>query len=110
MRPFLACLAACVLAAGPVRADAKVDRAQVDVRNLSKAVEFYKTKKGAYPAQLKDLKDAGYVDPAATLLDPWGNPYKYDPKGPRNNGKKPDVWAVTPDKTEIGNWPEPNKK
>ena len=110
MRSLLTCLAVCVLSAGSVRADSKVDLARVDVRNLSKAVEFYKTKKGAYPARLKDLKDAGYVDPAATLLDPWGNPYRYDPKGPRNNGKKPDVWAVAPDKAEIGNWAEANKK
>ena len=39
-------------------------------------------------------------------MDPWGKPYRYDPKGKRNGGKRPDIWAVHPDKTEIGNWPE----
>jgi hypothetical protein len=55
------------------------------------------------------LQTAGYVDPKATLNDPWGNPYGYDPKGRKNDGKRPDIWAVTPDKTEIGNWPDQKK-
>jgi hypothetical protein len=94
---------------GPARADDKADLARTDVRNLTKAVEAYVKAKGNAPARLADLQTAGYVDPKATLMDPWGNPYRYDPKGKRNGGKRPDIWAVTPDKTEIGNWPEQKK-
>ena len=51
---------------------------------------------------------------AATLLvavnlwadDPWKKPYQYDPSGPRNNGRRPDIWTVAPDGLEIGNWPK----
>ena len=57
-----------------------------------------------------DLQAAGYVDPKFTFTDPWGNPYRYDPKGKRNGGKRPDIWTVTPDKTGIGNWPEQKKE
>jgi hypothetical protein len=43
------------------------------------------------------------------LLNPWGKEYEYDPKGSRNDGKRPDIWATAPDKTEIGNWPKKEK-
>lgn len=39
------------------------------------------------------------------LVGPWKKPYKYDAAGPKNNGTKPDIWAVTPKGTIIGNWP-----
>jgi hypothetical protein len=93
-------------AAGVVRADPKEELATVDVRNLTKAVEAYTKARGMAPAKLMDLVTAGIVDPKATLLDPWGNPYQYDAKGKKNGGKRPDIWAVTPDRRQIGNWPE----
>src|SRR3954469_14819214 len=94
---------------GLTRADDKEELVRIDVRNLTKAVETYVKAKGNAPAKLADLQTAGYVDPKASLTDPWGNLYRYDPKGKRNGGKRPDIWAVTPDKTEIGNWPEEKK-
>jgi len=108
MRGFVAVVLA-LTAAGLARADDKEEVARIDVRNLTRAVEAYVKAKGNAPAKLADLQTAGYVDPKATLNDPWGNPYRYDPKGKRNAGKRPDVWAVTPAKTEIGNWPEEKK-
>jgi hypothetical protein len=45
------------------------------------------------------------INSADALIDPWGRPYNYDPNGPRNNGNKPDIWAVAPDGALIGNWP-----
>jgi hypothetical protein len=93
-----------LFAAAVGRADSKEEVAKTDVRNFTKVIEFYKTKRGNFPAELADLKTAGYVDPKTTFLDPWGNPYQYDAKGKHNGGKRPDVWAVTPDKKEIGNW------
>lgn len=96
---------ALLLAAG-AHADPREDLARIDVRNLTIAAKTYNLKRGNFPEKLVDLKTAGYVDPKATLLDPWGNPYQYDPKGNKNGGKQPDIWAVTPDKRQIGNWPE----
>jgi hypothetical protein len=109
VRTLLTCLVMLVAAAA-VRAGSKEDLATVDIRSLTKAIEFYKTKCGNFPVELADLKTAGYVDPKTTFLDPWGNPYQYDAKGKHNGGKRPDVWAVTPDKKEIGNWEGNEKK
>ena len=87
-------------------ADARIARAKLDIRNLDLAVTAFKKQTGNFPAHLKALVDAGYVEPGATLRDPWGNAYKYEVTGKRNGGKKPDVWCVASDKVEIGNWPE----
>lgn len=104
-------LAACtiLLLASVSYADSKEDRARIDVRNLTKAAELYQKTKGNPPGKLDDLIKAGYVDPKANWLDPWGKPYLYDANGKRNGGKRPDIWAVTPDKKLIGNWPEEKK-
>ena len=108
MRLLVPCVAVLSLA-GLAHADPKEDLARVEVRNLTVAAKTYNLKRGNFPEKLIDLKTAGYVEPKATLLDPWGNPYQYDPKGKRNGGKQPDIWTVTPDKKEIGNWPEQKK-
>lgn len=98
-----------LVVAATVRADSKEDKARIEVTNLTKAVEAYQKVKGNPPGKLADLVTAGYVDPKATLLDPWGNPYQYDPNGTKNGGRRPDIWAVNPDKKLIGNWPEEKK-
>jgi hypothetical protein len=89
----------------------KIELAKTDIAILTKATEAYKTKTGAFPAKLKNLVDEGYVKPrdGKKLLDPWGKEYEYDPKGSRNDGKRPDIWATAPDKTEFGNWPKKEK-
>src|SRR5262245_10925474 len=94
---------------GLSRADTKTDVARLEILSLTKAAETYKIKRGNYPEKLADLKAVGYVEPKATLLDPWGKRYQYDPAGKRNGGKKPDIWTEDPDKNEIGNW-QPDKK
>jgi hypothetical protein len=103
MRLFVASVVVLSLAA-PARADTKADVARIEIRTLTVAAETYKLKRGNYPEKLADLKAAGYVEPKATLTDPWGKRYQYDPKGKRNGGNKPDVWTEDPDKNEIGNW------
>ena len=95
---------------GPFDLNAKEKRAQIDVRNLDKAMEAYKIKFGNYPNKLNDLRDAKFTEPGWELRDPWGKEYQYDVAGKRNGGKKPDLWCVTPDKREIGNWPEKKEK
>lgn len=45
------------------------------------------------------------------LLDIWGQSIQYDPKGPKNGGKRPDIWSLGPPGSKpgdgvIGNWLE----
>ena len=110
MRALLTCVVA-VLATGPALADAQADQAKTALRAFNVALEVYKVRYEKYPATLKELVDAKFVSPTLnTTVDPWGNDYKYDAKGPRNGGRKPDIWAEAPDKTIIGNWPDPKGK
>jgi hypothetical protein len=87
--------------------DAKVAAAKAQIKVLDVAVQLYFIKNEKYPESLKVLTEGKnpLVEPSS-LIDPWKNPYQYDPAGPKNKGKKPDVWTVTPDKKALGNWPE----
>ena len=78
--------------------------------SLPNACEAYRAKNGRLPKTLAELLEQNavggpYLEHPDALIDPWGNRYQYDPKGPRNNGLKPDIWTVTPQGIEIGNWP-----
>jgi hypothetical protein len=86
-------------------AEARIGRAQADIRMLTKAADDYRSKHGQYPERLRDLADGAYLGPedSKALNDPWGNEYQYDRNGTRNGGKRPDVWTVSPDGREIGN-------
>jgi hypothetical protein len=84
--------------------------AHFQTKILTQACEAYRVKHDRLPQNLAELleKDAlggPYLESPDALIDPWGNRYQYDPKGPRNNGLKPDIWTVTPGGVEIGNWP-----
>jgi general secretion pathway protein G len=88
--------------------DAKKDAARITAGNLAAAAQQYQLRYNAYPENLQQLvqppEGQPFVEPNA-LRDPWGNAFQYDPAGPRNNGLKPDVWAIAPDGTQCGNWP-----
>jgi hypothetical protein len=85
----------------------KTDLAKAGAKTLETAVICYRLKFGKNPAKLDDLGNppdgSPYVDPGA-LNDPWGQPYQYDPAGPRNQGEKPDIWTTGSDGKLIGNW------
>lgn len=88
---------------------AKEKIARAKALALSNAVEIYKLNNDAYPPNLEALTmpQPGGGAPllaADALLDPWGQPFSYNPAGPNNGGLKPDIWANRPDK-QIGNWP-----
>jgi hypothetical protein len=94
---------------------AKVNAAKVQVLNLDRAVKTHFVFHGTFPEKLEDLagKQPNGGKPflkAEALTDPWGKKYQYDPAGPKNGGKIPDVWTVTPDKQTIGNWMLADKK
>ncbi|VTR93817.1 sigma-70 family rna polymerase sigma factor : RNA polymerase sigma factor, sigma-70 family OS=Singulisphaera acidiphila (strain ATCC BAA-1392 / DSM 18658 / VKM B-2454 / MOB10) GN=Sinac_5383 PE=4 SV=1: Sigma70_r2: Sigma70_r4_2: HEAT_2: T2SG [Gemmata massiliana] len=93
-----------LIEAPPPPEDPKLGRARTDVLNLANAIEAFKAKTGVYPEKLAALKDSGFVAPDTSLRDPWGSEYRYDPMGTRNSTGRSDVWTVSPDKVEIGNW------
>ncbi len=90
--------------------DANANRAQADLRTLTAACTAYKIRNGDFPETLTELWQPSdgstkpYVESEAALYDPWRRPYQYDPSGPNNGGRNPDIWTTTPDGQVIGNW------
>jgi hypothetical protein len=100
------------LGLGSALADAKNDLAQTQAKEtLTKACQTYALKHdGKFPNSLEDLlrkdgRGGPYLDDRDALLDPWGIRFQYDRAGPRNSGRRPDIWTRTPDGVEIGNCP-----
>ncbi len=91
-------------------ADAKIAKAKLEVQAITKVAEILHTRNAKWPATLKEVADSKLFAPPGLPLDPWGKSYCYDVKGPKNGGKRPDIWFETPDKQVVGNWPGPNKK
>jgi hypothetical protein len=92
-------------------ADGKVAVAKTQLQDLTKALDTFKVFTGEYPPSLQELtmphEGRAPLVAASALVDPWGQVYQYDPGGPENQGKRPDVWTVRPggDKAaKIGNW------
>ncbi len=86
------------------------DLASAQVKSLTVACDSYKLRNGSQPDSLqtlmqKDIKGNIYVEDADSLRDPWGKPYQYDANGARNQGRHADIWTVSPDGIELGNWP-----
>jgi hypothetical protein len=81
--------------------------ARIQLMTLNQALQVYKVKKGDYPASLEDLTQGKAIVEPAALNDPWGKPYQYDPAGPKNKGKQPDLWTTDPSGKVIGNWEKP---
>jgi hypothetical protein len=76
---------------------------------LTQACQAYFRKHERFPQNLDELlvkRGVGgpFLESSDALIDPWGNRYRYDPKGHRNNGVRPDIWTVTPSGVVIGNW------
>ncbi len=90
--------------------DAKVNAAKAGVKAIEKAAQGYEIAHGTLPQTLQELVQPPsggrpYIEQQA-MLDPWGQPYQYDPSGSRNGGLKPDVWTTAPSTgQQIGNWP-----
>lgn len=85
--------------------EVKIKEAQALVAALSKAVDTYALKHGKFPDTLQDLVKDSKVLANETLLDPWERQFQYDKSGPKNKGKRPDLWTTPPKSKEpIGNW------
>jgi general secretion pathway protein G len=85
--------------------------AESQVKSLSMLCDTYKLNNGANPESLailmeKDGRGVIYVEDPDKLLDPWKKAYQYDASGPKNQGRHADIWTISPDNIEIGNWPK----
>jgi general secretion pathway protein G len=91
---------------------AKINAAKSQVRLLTTPLELYNLDIGAYPPTLDGLLQPpkGLPDPKKWSgpyldklpVDPWGQSYQY--RYPGQHGDKPDVWTVSPNGVQIGNW------
>jgi hypothetical protein len=82
---------------------------------LTQACQAYFIRNQKWPENLQVLlmRDATgtiYLENREALIDPWGKQYRYDPKGPMNQGLNPDIWTITPRGQIIGNWSKLNAK
>jgi hypothetical protein len=84
-------------------------KARQQIDTLNQAVLKYIEKHKAAPPSLEVMAQpidgqTPYFDPVL-LLDPWGFAVHYDPRGPRNNNKQPDIWSIgSLEGMHIGNW------
>lgn len=84
------------LAAPPLMnrlAGAKVSTAEIQIRNLSAALDIYRLDVGRYPSTQEGLEalvkappgvtrwSGPYIRDTASLTDPWGRPYTYRSPG-----------------------------
>lgn len=100
-------------AMGPSPAKMKADAARTQISLLKMGVSNYHDTVGSYPPSLQSLRVAPSDLPAEKWkgpyldreisLDPWGHPYQYSRPG-NHNPDGFDLWTVSPDGREIGNW------
>lgn len=92
----------------------KVAAAQAQIKILSNAADLYRLNHNAPPDKLEVLlkpdpvnDGAPYFKDAKALIDPWGQPFQYEPAGIKGKTVGSAIWTVTPNKVMIGNWVEP---
>jgi general secretion pathway protein G len=91
--------------------ESQKNMAKTQVKVLGEAVEQYMMNHGSRPpARLEDLlvKDqqgGPYLKTRDVLIDPWGNPYQYNPnaQNPDTGEQEPEVFTTAPDGTLISN-------
>lgn len=108
-----------VVAYGPIQRRANVNAAKVQVDLFATALDSYQLAVGSYPSTVAGLQalrrppadlqspdkwDGPYLSKDIPL-DPWGKAYQYCYPGIHNPDRF-DVWAVTPDNQQLGNWTE----
>lgn len=90
---------------------AKIETAKIQVDALSAAVDSFSIDTGRYPTNEEALKalverpsglatwDGPYIKKKESLIDPWGEPYKYKVPGA---SAEYDIYSLGSDKKEGG--------
>lgn len=85
--------------------DSELQRYQLDVQSFPSTAAGLEALQSPPPELQDQAKWQGpYLDKGIPV-DPWGKQYQYSYPG-QHNQNKPDVWTVTPDNQQIGNWDE----
>jgi len=91
---------------------AKLETAKIQVDALSAAVDSFNIDTGRFPTNEETLKalvekpaglpnwDGPYIKKKESLLDPWGEPYKY--RIPGTSSREYDVYSLGSDRKEGG--------
>jgi len=86
---------------------AKTDAAEIQIDNLSGALDLYRLEVGRYPTSEEGLEalierpggvsawNGPYIDKREGLTDPWGQPYRY--RYPGQNGPEFDLYTLGAD-------------
>ena len=94
---------------------ANKNAAKSQIGMMETALDGYQLNVGDYPVTLDGLLappadlpnpakwEGPYLKGNAIPLDPWGNQYQYKAPGDHNQTTY-DLWTVSPDGVEIGNW------
>lgn len=89
----------------------KTRAAQLQIQELSAALDLYRLELGGYPSTEQGLEaliskprnvetwNGPYLKKNVIRMDPWGNPYQY--RSPGQNGEF-DLWSLGADKREGG--------
>jgi len=86
----------------------KIDAAKVKISVIENECRDYKLRTGNFPADLQELARPMNGRPADLepdfLIDPWGNPFHYEPQDLNSSGQ-PHIYSGGPDgNTIIDNW------
>ena len=90
--------------------ESRKSAAKIQIKTLTKACQNYMLQHGDQPPdslqtlRKKDANGGPYLENNDALYDPWGNQFQYNQGGSRNEGLYPDIWCMSPDGVEIGNW------
>lgn len=91
---------------------AKTGAANIQIDNLSTALDIYRLETGRYPTTAEGLEalirkpdgaarwNGPYIDKPEGLLDPWGNPYRY--RFPPQQGLEFDLFTLGADNAPGG--------
>ena len=94
---------------GGLFGQAKEETAENWVNGTGKGlITAYFARVGTYPKSIDELMTpsdgkAAFVERARDVQNPWGKAYQYKQPGDHNPGSF-DLWAITPEGKEIGNW------
>jgi hypothetical protein len=97
--------------------ESKLARAKLDVKTLEVAIQAWHVKFAEWPASLEKLTEPSKDTPAfllkSALTDPWGRPYRYDPKQRHPKTDVPLIWSDGPIPRDAGgriaNWSPQDK-
>jgi hypothetical protein len=89
----------------------KEDRARMDTRSLQTIVMTFYARQNAYPKALEELTElqsdgSPPLMDEKGLIDPWGNPYNYDPNSRHPKTDRPLIYSNGPpgQNKRISNW------